>query len=47
MRDGGEGDGIGAVLKKDLWGCREAMASIGGGRWMVATLLRRSRDMLS
>lgn len=32
---------------KSLWGCRGAMASIGGGRWIVATPLRRSRDRLS
>lgn len=33
--------------KKRLMGCRGAMASIGGGRWMVAMPLRRSRDRLS
>lgn len=32
---------------KRLMGLSGALASIGGGRWMVATPLHRSRDRLS
>lgn len=28
--------GIGAILLKRLMGCRGAMASIGGGRWLLS-----------